>query len=233
MKLTKSKLRQMINEQLQEGLWSDIMQGAEPPQTPSPENVERVKEWAQHNQPFARESFVNVEVRGLEDMSGGEKEQIMAILEEEGFIRPCDSCRDPEKYWEVGPAAAMQEMIRQITKEVLAEVSPLPVEHPDLGDVARVAGIEQSARGGSFSRPPKLTDEQKERLSDLGYRLGSGGGLHWEDIGNLTAFYETQNKALPKKIDPDEIIAFLMNYPAFRDSYEQAGFDERDIEDRP
>ena len=232
MKLTKTKLRQMINEQLQEGLWSDIMQDAEPPQAPSPENVERVKEWAQRSQPFSLDSFVNVGVRGLDDVPGDEKEQIMAILEEEGFIRPCTTCREPEKYWEVGPAAAMEEMIRQITKEVLAEGPPLRVDHPDLGDVARVAGIEQSARGGSFSRPPKLTDEQENMLRDLGYRLGSGGGLHPVDKVNLTAFYETQNKTLPKEIDPGEIIDFLMNYPVFRESYELAGFDERDIEDR-
>ena len=64
MKLTKTKLRQMINEQLQEGWRSDLMQGDTPPQAPSPE---------------------------------------------------------------IGSASAMQEMIKQITKEVLAEGPPLGV----------------------------------------------------------------------------------------------------------
>jgi len=212
-KITKSKLRQIIQEALEGGVHYD------------PEEKERVREWIQNGGTW-RATPAPIGVRQFEDISSVALRRIIDELKTEGFVKELE--RD---YYGM-PSQGIEEMIKQITKEVLAEGPPLPVEHPALGDVARVAGIEQSARAGSFSRPPKLTDEQEERLSDLGYRLGSGGGLHWEDIGNLTAFYETQNKALPKKIDPDEIIAFLVNYPAFRDSYEQAGFDERDIEDR-
>ena len=126
----------------------------------------------------------------------------------------------------------LREIIEEEIASLTLEVAPLPVKRPPLGDVPTQFGREHSARHGAFSRKPRLTGKQENMLSTLGHRLASGGSFHWEDIGTLTAFYETQNKALPKEIDRDEIIAFLMNYRAFRDSYAQGGDDQRDEEDR-
>jgi len=126
----------------------------------------------------------------------------------------------------------LREIIEEEIASLTLEVAPLPVKRPALGDVARVAGIEQSARGGAFSRPPKLTDEQEEMLSTLGHRLASGGSLHWEDIGNLTAFLETQNIDVNTIETTEALIEFLNGYEAFESAYTGASEDQRGREDR-
>ena len=94
--------------------------------------------------------------------------------------------------------------LRQIIQEELNEAHPLGLT---FADEAAALGL------GKVARPKGRSDT--DILSSLGHELSSG------DIRDLS---------------PDatlgEVIDLLMQSRAFRDAYEQGGFDERDIEDR-
>jgi len=162
-----------------------------------PEEKERVKEWLQAGGTW-RNTPIPMGVRRLEDISAVALRQIIAELETEGFVTQLE-----RGYWGLAPQG-MEEMIRQITKEVLSEATPLGLTY---ADQAAAMGLGKVRRPPPPGNPADPADELLRRWA--------------ADI---------RDASYSPTLEP--IVEFLMQYQAFEDSYDQELEDERDIEDR-
>ncbi len=209
MKLTKSKLRQIIQEVLENG-------------TPTPEEKEIVKDWIQSGGTW-KGNLQNQGVRRLQNIDPSALGKIVDELKAEGFVTqlrrdywgaapPGTEPPPPKKSAGLGimktPGIPWAENISpshlsEVIKEVLSEALPLGLTY---ADQAAAAGL------GKVGRPPPSRPE--------------------DPADELLAKWAADIRSRPPSPTLEAVVDFLMNYPAFEDAWAIAQEDERDIEDR-